>query len=91
VGSLFPTINLLRHPTGLTWLWTFGIATGAALLGTVLLFVAKLPQYRTGIFLRLGARHLPPREQRLYRVSFWLIVPSVLVLVALLFASHRFH
>src|SRR6476659_3902647 len=81
---LFPVIHWLRHPTPVAWLWALGAATVAAIIGTALLFIAKLPQYRAGIFLRVGSQHLPPRHQRLYRAAFWLIVPSILVLVALL-------
>jgi len=90
MDSLFPVIHWLRHPTGLAWLWALGMATGTSILGTGLLFLAKLPQYRAGILLRVGSRHLPPREQRLYRASFWLIVPSIVVLFALLSAAGRF-
>ncbi len=90
MGLAVPIITWFRHPTGVAWLWTLGIATGTSILGTILLFLAKLPQYRAGIFLRFGSQHLPPRQQRLYRLSFWLIVPSVVVLLALLSASQRF-
>ncbi|MEP6671112.1 MAG: hypothetical protein ABJF10_18270, partial [Chthoniobacter sp.] len=89
MGALFPAISWFRHLTGLPWLWALGIATGTSFLGTLLLFLAKLPQYRAGIFLRVGSHHLPPREQRLYRVSFWLIVPSIVVLFALLPAAAK--
>jgi hypothetical protein len=88
-GWLFPVVNWLQHPTGLAWLWALGIATGTSIFGIVLLFLAKLSQYRAGAFLRVGCDHLAPRQQRLYRLSFWLIVPSVIVLVALLSAVHR--
>ncbi|MHA3773122.1 hypothetical protein ACXR0O_16440 [Verrucomicrobiota bacterium sgz303538] len=87
---LFPIVSWLRHPTPSAWLWTLGIATSAAVLGTVVLFVAKLPQYRAGIFLRIGSQYLPIREQRLYRISWWLLVPSIFVLLALYGAVHRF-
>ena len=88
---VFPVINWLRHPTPVAWLWVLGTATLSAIVGTALLFVAKLPQYRAGIFLRVGCHHLPPRHRRLYHAAFWLIVPSILILVALLSAVHRFH
>jgi hypothetical protein len=90
LGSLFPMIHRLRNPTPHAWLWALGIATSTSILGIVLLFVAKLPQYRAGIFLRVGSHHLPPRHQQLYRLSFSLIIPSVIVLSALLWAAHRF-
>lgn len=59
-------------------------------MGTVLLFFAKLPQYRAGDFLRVGCRHLPPTQQRLYRGAYWLIIPSLVVLLALLSVGGRF-
>ncbi len=90
MGSLFPVISWLRHPTPVSWLWALAIATGTSIVGVVLLFLAKLPQYRAGIFWRVGSQHLPPLQQQLYRASFWLIVPSVIVLLALLSALHRF-
>jgi hypothetical protein len=85
-----PIINWLRHPTAFAWLWALGIVTGTSILGTLLLFLAKLPEYRVGIFFRVGCHHLPPPQQRLYRVSFWLIVPSIIVLLVLLSAAYRF-
>jgi len=90
VAPMTPVINWLLHPTSVAWLWALGIATGTSILGTVLLFLAKLPQYRAGIFFRIGSHGLPERQQRLYRISFWLIVPSIVVLLALLSAVHRF-
>lgn len=88
--AFFPVIPWLRHPTALAWLWALGVATATSLFGLVLLFRAKLPQYRAGHFFRVGSRDLPPRGQRLYRTAFWLIVPSIIVLLALLSAVHRF-
>ncbi|RYD75035.1 MAG: hypothetical protein EOP84_18925 [Verrucomicrobiaceae bacterium] len=86
---LFPLINGIRHPSPSGWLIAFYIATSAALLGTGLLFFAKLPQYRAGSFWRLGFRHLPALHQRLYRLAFLLIVPSCLALLLLLMLGAR--
>jgi hypothetical protein len=81
---LLPIINGIRHPSVNGWLTTFYIAASVALLGTALLFVAKLPQYRAGNFWQVGFRHLPPSHQRRYRLAFVLIVPSCLALLSLL-------
>ncbi|ETK03001.1 hypothetical protein N425_01105 [Tannerella sp. oral taxon BU063 isolate Cell 2] len=83
-------MNWLRHSDASTWLCAAGIAIGISVLGAVLLFLAKLPEYRAGIFFRIGSRHLPSAQQRLYRLSFWLVIPSVIVLLALLSAADRF-
>lgn len=88
---LFPVFNWMRHPTALPWLWALAISTGAAIVGTVLLFLAKLPQYSAGIFFQVGPRHLPRAQQRLYRRAFWLIIPSLFVLLALLFVAGQFN
>lgn len=90
MAPLFAIVNWLRHPTPSAWLWAVGIASCTAVFGTVVLFVAKLPQYRAGIFLRIGSQHLPIREQRLYLISWWLIVPSIFVLLVLYGVVHRF-
>lgn len=88
--ALSPLISWFRHPTPTAWLCAVGLALGASLLGTVLLFMAKLPGYRAGRFLRIGRRHLPVRQQRPYVVSFRIIIPAVLTLTALLAAGQRF-
>lgn len=90
IATIFQAVNWLRLPIDAAWFWMFGIAVGASVLGALLLSIAKLPQYRAGVFLRPGFRHLPPRRQRLYRISFWLIIPSIVVLLASLLAPRRF-
>jgi hypothetical protein len=90
LGTVFVVLGWLSHPTAAAWLWAFGLATGVSLIGTALLFLAKLPQYRAGVFFCLGCRHLPPRQQRLDRTSFWLIAPSILVLAVLVSAIGNF-
>ena len=83
-GSLLPIIFAVSHPSASGWFTTFYIATGASVFGALLLFFAKLPQYRAGIFWRIGSRHLPPFHQRLYRFAFLLLVPSCLALLILI-------
>lgn len=83
-GLLLSAITGLRQPSAFGWIAAFYAATSTAILGIVLLFFAKLPQYRAGSFWRVGFRHLPPSHQHLYRFAFLLIVPSCLVLLVLL-------
>jgi hypothetical protein len=90
VSALSPLISWFRHPTPTAWLWAVGISLGASLLGAALLFIAKLPAYRVGNFLRIGRRHLPERYQRMYLVSFRIIIPAILMLTALVAAGRRF-
>ena len=85
-----PLINWFRHPTPTPWLWAVCITLGASLLGASLLFMAKLPAYRGGHFLRIGKRHLPARHQRLYVASFRIIIPALLALATLVVAGQRF-
>ena len=89
LGLLFPLFNLVRHPTPSAWLATFYAAFIGAALGVVLLFCAKLPQYRAGIFFRFGSSRLPPWSQRLYRLAYVFIVASCLILFMLLTNGSR--
>jgi hypothetical protein len=89
LGLLFPFFNAVRHPTPTGWLTTLYVATAAAAVGIVLLFCAKLPQYRAGIFLRFGSSHLPLRSQRLYRLAYRVIIPSCVTLLILLAVASR--
>jgi hypothetical protein len=90
VSALSPLISWFRHPTPTAWLWAVGLAFGASLLGAVLLFIAKLPAYRAGHFLRIGRRHLPVPQQRLYLIAFRIIIPALVTLVTLLAAAQKF-
>ena len=83
-GFLFPIVSAVSHPSASGWFTTFQVATGASIIGALLLFFAKLPQYRAGILWRIGSRHLPPFHQRLYRFAFLLLIPSCLALFILI-------
>jgi hypothetical protein len=89
LSFLFPFFNAVRHPTPAGWLVALYLATAGATIGTILLFCAKLPQYRSGIFFRFGPSHLPLRSQRLYRLAYRFIVPSCLALLILLMIASR--
>ena len=86
---LFPIVSAVRHPTVGVWFTTFYVATAVSFIGALLLFLAKLPQYRAGIFWRVGSRHLPPFHQRLYRLAFLLLVPSCIALLTLILLAPR--
>ena len=68
--------------SGGTSLFRFALCLGV--LGSVALFVARLPLYRRRRFFTLGPRALTGWHRKLYYVAYALIVPSVLLLVALL-------
>ena len=90
-GSLFFRITWwLVYPTPQAWLGILGFAFTTALTGALLLLWAKLPQYRAGIFFRVGCRQLPPLHQRLYRLAFRLIVPSLIVVSVMLLTAKAF-
>ncbi len=52
---------------GAAWIWAAGTAFSVAILGAVLLFIAKLPVYRQGRFLTFGIQALPMSSHRFYR------------------------
>ena len=86
---LFPIVSAMRHPSVGVWFTTFYAATAASIVGALVLFLAKLPQYRAGIFWRVGSRHLPPFHQRLYRLAFILLIPSCIALLILIPLASR--
>ena len=62
----------------------FWIAFGAAVIGIVLLFIARLPLYRQGKFLTFGSKDLPPLHRRLYHAAYLFIGLSVVTMLLLL-------
>lgn len=59
-------------------------AAGAiALVGVILLFFARLPLYRQRKFLAIGPRQLDRAHRKLYWMAYALIVPSVLMMLAM--------
>ena len=89
-STLVPVVAWLLRPDAATWLRALSAATGLSVLGVVLLFVAKLPHYRAGIYFRVGCGGLPQRQQRFYRASLWIIGLSIVALMALLLAGRSF-
>jgi hypothetical protein len=62
----------------------FALGVAAGIIGVVLLFLARLPLYRSGRFLAVGPRLLDAGHRRLYRWAYGFVGTSVLVLVLLL-------
>jgi hypothetical protein len=65
---------------GVAWVWAAGVSLAVAVLGAVLLFIAKLPLYRQGRFFTFGIRALPVTSHRFYR---WGCRCSLLGIVAM--------
>ncbi len=63
------------------------VGFAVALAGTATLFRARLPLYRQGKFFLFGSRMLPPESQKLYRVAYALLIPSIIYLTLLLMGS----
>jgi hypothetical protein len=65
VGLLATSWLLSLH--GTAWIWAATVSFGIAMLGAVLLFVAKLPVYRQRRFFTFGIRDLPQSSRNYYR------------------------
>jgi hypothetical protein len=63
----------------------FHLALWLGGVGSVLLFFARLPLYRQRRFFTLGPKSLTGVRRRLYYAAYWLILPSIALLVLLLF------
>ena len=72
-------VHLRRHDS----LPVYIVAVLAGAVGVVLLFFARLPQYRRRQFFTFGSRHLDTAHRRLYRLAYFFVVVSGIVLVAL--------
>ena len=64
----------------------FRFALYLGVIGSVALFLARLPLYRRGRFFTMGLRHLTGWHRTLYHVAYALIIPSVALLGLLLFS-----
>lgn len=62
----------------------YWIAFGLAVFGLALLFIAKLPLYRQGKFLTFGSKELPEKYKGIYRIAYYLIVASVVIMLLIL-------
>jgi len=59
---------------------TFWIALFITILGTVLLFIARLPLYKKRIFFSLGPGRLPKTHRKIYFLSYCFIVLGIILL-----------
>lgn len=69
---LFPVLlgfGMLLAP-GIDTLTSLALAGALFVLGIALLFAAKLPAFRQGIWLSFGAGKLPARSQQLYLAAY---------------------
>jgi hypothetical protein len=64
----------------------FLAAVAAGVLGVGLLFFARLPLYRRGMFFSFGPRLLDARHRKLYWRAYGLVAVSIFVMVALIVA-----
>ncbi len=62
----------------------FAVGLAAGIIGIALLFLARLPLYRSGQFLTFGPRLLDAPHRRLYRWAYFFVAVSVFVLGLLL-------
>jgi len=81
-GWLATNLYNAKSNGDMTLLWA-AVVLGA--IGTVLLFLARLPLYRQRRFLTFGPKELDERHRRVYWWAYRFIGASVLLLVVLLF------
>ena len=81
---ILPALSYLRHQ-GVPVLFIPAIASG--MVGTVLLFFARLPLYRQRLFFSVGPRSLDRTHRRLYWLAYAFVVASVALLLLLLAGS----
>ena len=55
-----------------------------AVAGVMLLFLARLPLYRQRKFFTFGSRHLSGVHKKLYRLAYWFIGASIVIMLLLL-------
>lgn len=65
---------VVAHPTFFAILGFFLMVVGA-----VLLFLARLPLYRRGIFWSIGPSQLPKKSQLLWKLAYFLFLPGGII------------
>jgi len=64
-----------------TLIW---VALAIGIVGTILLFFARLPLYRQHKYLSIGPRELPERHKILYWIAYGFIGTCILILISIL-------
>jgi len=72
---------------GVAWIWAAGASFSVAVLGAVLIFIAKLPLYRQRRFLTFGIQALPVTSHGYYRWGCRCSVFGIIAMVVLWMAS----
>ena len=80
LGSLL----LLRGPE---WIIAFSVSIAIALVGAVLIFRAKIPLYRKGIFWTVGLSDLPESSHSTYRWGIRISIIGCILAALLVFVS----
>jgi hypothetical protein len=81
-GCFIPAISAARQGNP----FLFWVALLLAVVGIVLLFIARLSLYRQGKYWTFGSSNLPERNRKTYRAAYWFIGTSVFLLLVLLLA-----
>ena len=84
-GCFLPAVSAARRGNPVI----FGVALLLAVVGVVLLFIARLPHYRQGKFWSFGPSALPEKNRKLYRIAYWFIGAGVIIMVLLLAVLKR--
>lgn len=67
----------------------YGIGVGAALLGAILLFIARLPLYKQRRYLTFGPGQLDRAHRRIYWLSYIFILAGLLILGVVWLRAHE--
>ncbi len=84
LGISMLTTSMFMHLQRGGVLAVFSVGIAAGFIGVVLLFLARLPLYRSGQFFTFGPRLLDSVHRRLYQWAYGFVTASVIVLVLLL-------
>ena len=81
-GGILPLIAKLKSADILE---LFYVALGSATVGTIFLFLARLPLYRQRRFLTFGPKNLDRIQRKLYWLAYVFVVVSLLLLAIIWF------
>jgi len=90
LAPMLVMIAILYVTSAISWAKAIGdtsllhLALWLGVVGSVSLFLARLPLYRRGRFFTLGPRDLSGWHRKLYYAAYAMIIPSVCLLGLLL-------